>query len=351
MSSTRILSYSEVQTALDCQAKWDFRYGGHLAGDALREKAIAPILSGGRAFGAAVATWHVNMGHIDAGEEALRAMDESLDADADQQREHGVHQQDKHDELRLDLLRIVQHYMELADEVVMDPVLERALLVPIPSRTGVRSSTRYKLLSYLDATETDEDGGLWINEFKLRGSLTSVALLQLNRQIRWYSWAYWKATGKKPIGVYVNERLREFPKPPRLVKTGRKDGSVRPSHATDQLCTAAAYVQVCREYEEEPHQETLDALQARRWQQRVPILFRDTELQEAGRELVSAARLIHDLDTGELMPLRNAKRANCNGCAFRDICASPDNALVDALFERRPPKRDRDPDEVLHTRG
>jgi len=335
---SRILSFTEISTALSCQARWDFKYGGHLAGSALREKTVTPLLSGGRAWGAAVATWHANVDKLTSGELAIEAMDASLEADAEKMREHGVFDEEEHARLRTELLGMLVHYVETAEPVLMDEVLEQELLVPIPSRTGVRSSSRYKLQCFLDATET-VDGAVWINEFKLRTSLTPVSVIVNSRQIRWYAWAYQQQFGVPVAGVWVNERLREVPKPARVLKSGK------PSHAKDQMTTVASYEAVCREAGEEPKQEVLEALRSRKWQQRVPVMFRESELEEAGRELVAAAKLISQLDSGDLMPLRNVHRGNCVSCPFRDVCPSPDGELVEALFERRPPKRE------LHARA
>ena len=335
MSSTRVLSFSEVSRFLDCQARWDFSYGDQLAGSSLKEKAVAPLLSGGRAWGAAIAAYHVHAGQVDAGELAIAAMDESLQADAERQREFGVHDQSEHDELRTRLLAILVHQIEANEPIVMDAMTERELLVPIPSRTGRRSSSKYKLLCYIDATETMSDGSVWLDEFKLRGSLYPAKLIVMSRQIRWYAWAYQQATGQKVTGVWMNERLNEAPKPPRVLASGKL------SHAKDQLTTAAAYIAACEEYGEEPVTTTIEELQARKWGQRVPVMFREDELEEAGLELVSAAKQIHAMETRQLFPLRNAKRQNCGWCPYRDVCPSPNNELIDALFERLPPKKDR----------
>jgi len=324
---TRLLSYSEISRAMTCQAQWDFTYGGHLAGSALKKKAVAPILSEGKAWGAAVAAYHA----AGTGQAAIDAMDAQLHEDGERMRTFGLWSSDYHNEMRMHLLRLLNHYFSICKDFVLDyEGLEKELIVPIPSRSGKRASSRYKLLSYLDGTRDR-----WLIEFKLRSTLTAVEQLQLNRQIRIYAWAYWQHTGRKPIGVEVHERWNEAPKPPRILKSGR------PSHAKDQLCTAQAYKDGCSEHGEVMVAETYDHLNQRRWQQVVPIIFRDGELEEAGRELVSAAKLIQQLDSGELFPVRNSRPQNCRGCAFKEICPSPDNDLVDVLFERVPAKRER----------
>ncbi len=38
-------------------------------------------------------------------------------------------------------------------------------------------------------------------------------------RIRWYSWAYERQTGEQVRGVWVNERLREAPKPAQVDNT------------------------------------------------------------------------------------------------------------------------------------
>lgn len=325
---TRTISFSEVSMALDCQARHDFAYVGHLAGTALKPKRTAPLLSEGKAWGAGVAALHTS------GHNPVAAIAASLEEDAERQREFGVHDADAHDAMQTRLKAMLSHYAATAELFPLDPILERELLVPVPARSGNRASTRYRLLAYLDGTRT-EDGRTWLVEFKLRRSLSSVEQIALSRQIRWYAWAFWKASGIKPAGVETIERWNEVPKEVRILKNGK------PSHAKDQLTTELRYLDACDALDVEPEEETVAALRARKWQTRTPVIFRDNELEEAGREITSAAKLIGQLDRGELMPLRNAKRFNCSHCQFREICGAPDNDLVDALFERIPAKRDR----------
>jgi hypothetical protein len=336
--STRFLSYTEVSRAMTCQAQHDFAYGDQLAGSSLKPKAVAPLLSGGKAWGAAVAAFHSTL----SGSAAIDALKAALEEDADRQREFGVHDPDHHEELLMRLLRILAHYIDTTEPWKADEYVEHKLVVPIPSRSGKGVSSRYKLLSYVDATR-QIDGRPWLVEFKLRSQLTSVEFIQLSRQIRLYAWAWWQATGTKPAGVEVHERLNEPPHPPRMVQGRKKsDAAYVPSHAKNQLCTPDAYIAACQEHGVDWQPETAEALRSRRWHQVVPIIFRDGELEEAGREMVSAAKLIRDLDSGELYPVRNSKPQNCRGCAFKDICPAPDNGLVDALYERLPPKRERE---------
>ena len=67
-----------------------------------------------------------------------------------------------------------------------------------------------------------------------------------------------------------------------------------------------------------PDGETVEVLKARRWQARHRVLFHRGELEEAGRELVAAAPLIGQLDSGALHPLRTSRPWTGNGCDHLD---------------------------------
>lgn len=357
--SSRALSYSEISMAMTCQARHAFAYTGHLTdGQTLKRRSIAPILSQGRAWGASVAAWHAFsddpslLGYWNpiqaklAAHEALRA---SYAQDLLEQEELGVFlPAEQVAEQADDLGEILDHYMATATRLDGLTRLEGELNEPIPSRTGKRGSSRYRFQGYIDGFRRDHEDHEWIVEFKLRAGLTPLELLQLSRQIRWYAWARQRETGVPVVGCVVDERLNVAPKPPRLVIKSRKKGETTygPSHAKDQITTPELYISVCEEFGDEPKPETLDALKRRVWQQRQPILFRPGELEEAGRELVSAAKLVRDLDLGHLYPVRNAQLQLCRGCRFREACANPgDRLYLDVIFERTEPKRLRPPRE------
>ena len=66
------------------------------------------------------------------------------------------------------------------------------------------------------------------------------------------------------------------------------------------------------------------------------------EIDEAVKQLVSAGQQIRDFDSADRYPVRNPSPLNCPGCQLRDICANPRTTeLVNALFERTAPKKDR----------
>lgn len=351
-NSVRTLSYSEVSKALSCQVAWDFSYGGRLAGSTLKPRELAPILSNGRAWGAAVATLHANATDPLRTALAYSALDASLEQDRLDMIDRGfypdlgaiVSQRDH-------LTRLLEHYDSTAELLPNLTMAEHELNVRIPGRRGGYSS-RYRFQAYIDGWTEDYWNHYWIVEYKLRDTLQDTATIELGRQPLWYAWALreeWRRLGidRQLAGVLVDERLNVVPKPPRINKTGKM------SHARNQLCTAEAYLALCQEQEvdmdkrlpngDTPRQ-TLEVLTQRKWQQRVPIVFRPGELDEAGEELVSSARFINSLDSGDFYPVRNAKPQVCRHCDFRRVCKSPqDELLVDVHYTRGIPKRLKPP--------
>lgn len=341
----REISHSEAQAVFDCEYRHAFGYTGRLTGgEVLKRKATTPTLRDGRAWGRALATWREHQLKTDGLALAHEAIDDALDEDMDEQLQAAVYDEDSDRQTRRRLHAMLDHHATVAPELVIERP-EHELLVGIPSRAGRRRSNRYRLRAYLDGLHEDEQGW-WLYEAKLRGQLTSLAMMALARQTRWYAWATRELFDIEPVGVIVEERLNEVPKPARINKGRGKDPQPVASHAKDQLTTPQLYRDACARTGQEPDPETVEALAARRWFQMERIIFRPGELDEAGRQLVSTAQLIHELDSGARAPVRNPGRARCPGCPFREICPTPDDVdLVDALYDRKPPKRDRAPIE------
>ena len=350
--TNRSLSYTEISTAYTCPAQWDMAYGGRLAGSTLRPKHILPILSEGRAWGAAVAAWHQGAGTLMATFDAVDAIHASLNDDFAQMAAAGAVMEGVLEQ-RIDMAerleQLLNHYAATTEPLLNLAQLEETLDVPLVARSGGKSSSRYRFGAKIDGSTLDASGHEWIVEFKLRGQLHTRQMIELMRQYRWYAWARYRATGIPVVGVIVDERLNDLPKPAKVVQATKKadrlhqrdDGKwYTVSHDKGQLTTADSYVEVCKDYGVEPHQDVVDALKARRWQQRTYVAFRPSELEEAGYELTSAGKLIGQLDRGELFPVRNASPGICNRCKFKAICANPlDHLFVDQLFSRTEPKR------------
>jgi len=329
--STRTFSHSELSRLSLCEAQWDFSYGDTLAGSSLTAKVTAPRLREGRAWGRAVAAWHVSGGDASAARDALVL---ALADDADEQRAEGVYLDDEHAAMSMRMIEMVDHYAATSTPLrLIDP--ERHYDVSIPSRTGRRASSVYRLSGYLDGVNIDDDGRFWIVEFKLRGRLSSIEDLALDRQGRRYAWAWSRETGYDVAGVIYDERLNEAPRPPKILASGR------PSTDKRQLCTAQDYADACATAGVEPDAEMVDHLGSRVWQSRQRIIFRTDELEETGAELVSLAQRVGELESGR-MPIRAANPIVCRGCFFRAICPDPtDDYALTASYRRVPAKRNR----------
>jgi len=341
----RLISHSEAATLLDCQAKHAFAYTGSLTGGKAIAPKVQPIpLLAGKAWGRAVAELHTGADALvgpdsSLSQRAMRArgaLVDSLREDADSQREHGVYDEEAHEALAIELEEILDHYVETSEALPLTNP-EHELEVSIPS-SGKRKSNLYRLQGFLDGLHRDAEGRLWIVEFKLRKQLTAFEQVVLWRQLRWYSWAWREETGESITGAIVEERLRKAPAPVKL----NQDGA--PSKV--QTCRLDDYIDAWQKLGAEPDAEVVAKLAGKDWQKRHTVLFREGELDEAGKQLVSIGQQIRDLDVGDLYPIRNPSPMRCPGCAFREICPTPDDTdLVDALFERVPAKRDR---ELIH---
>jgi hypothetical protein len=336
---SRRLSYSEISTAQTCTARWDMSYSDRLAGSSLKSRRIAPILSDGRAWGAGVAAFHADAGNLLGLFSGVEAMRVSVDEDLAFMADAGVLTDATLDQRTATLERLeamLRHYAELDDPLANLTRLEDEIVVPIPSRTGPRGSSRYQFGAKIDGFTVDHNGDDWLVEFKLRNKLQPRWVIELLRQYRWYAWARQRESGRRVVGILVDERLNVAPRPPKVLKSGQVSTHSR------QLTTVNAYVAACESAGHDPDPEMVMTLGQRVWQQRVAIMFRPGELEEAGRELTSAAIDIRDLDNGVKFPTRNASERTCSGCRFRMICNDPYGSLVDDLFLRTVPKRLRD---------
>jgi len=333
----RLISHSEVSALQDCSARHAFAYTGALTGgSALQAKDVPVLLREGRIWGQAVAALHA-----EGREAAFTKLDEALEEDCKQQEEAGVFDHDVYEMVRDKLWTILEQYADEAEIIKLDR-LEHEILVPLPSRSGKGASNRYSFLAYLDGLHTDPAGRTFLVEFKLRNSLQRHDQIANSRQIRRYAWAYRQATGEDLDGVIVDERLNGVPKPARWVQGKKKGDGAMPSHAKDQMTTERMYREACESVGVEPKEEVLESLGARDWQRRHTVFLTDSEIEEAGKELVSLGQQVQLYDSGHLYPTRNVKPQNCNGCRFKDICNHPeDTDLVDALFNRVPPKSQR----------
>lgn len=326
----RTLSYSELSTLLECEARHAFRYTGQLTnGHALRPKVVAPRMQAGKAWGVAVALWH-ETGELAVAEAAL---EEELEAQRDHLEPLGALDPDEFTERSNTLRAALRDYVTYAPRLPGFRDRERELNVACPSVTGADGdSNTYRYQAFVDGLCSDQQGRLWIVEFKWRSVLGELEWASRSPQLAWSVWAARKE-GLDVVGVILDERLAEAPR----AVAFNKDGT--PS--ARQRCRPETYEQACREAGVEPNPKTLDALRRIQWHRRTAVRLTDRELQLAERALAALAARVGQLDRGQLVPVRHASPFTCRGCLFREICADPDDSeLVDALFDRTPPKRE-----------
>lgn len=329
----RLLSHSEISTAYDCQAKHSYAYTGTLTGgDALKPKRVHVNLREGRAWGAGIAAWHYT-GDKSA---AHAAMAKSLAADAEELTAAGFYDAQEHHATKNKLAAILEHEIGMSGRLDM-VAMEEHLRVAVRSEGG-RRSPRYDFEGYLDGV-VEEHGRVWIWEAKLRKQLSSLDQVARSPQLRRYAWAWREIHGVNPAGIILDERLNAAPSDVKL----NANGSV----SKVQSCTVDAYLAACLQAGQEPDEEVLAKLAAKRWGERHRVFLTELEIAQAGRELGSSARLIHQLERagerGGLDPVRNPSPMRCPGCSYREICGSEyDAELVDALFTRIRPKRFRE---------
>jgi hypothetical protein len=251
VAQPRLLSHSEIDTALTCWARHAFAYTGRLTeGYALRPREIPVVLSEGRAHGSAVARWHERGRTLTAALEAAEALRRSLAADEQEMMAAGVTPPvENRVATESRLTEILGHYVDTVEPLGNLTRLEEEIVVAIPSRTGVHASSRYRFQCFIDGWTLDEQGRPWLVEFKLRRRLQTVELIANSRQLRWYAWALRQAKGIEPVGVLVDETWNETVSPPRMIASGV-------SHARQQHTTADRYIAVCREHGVEPHVDT-----------------------------------------------------------------------------------------------
>lgn len=328
----RELSHSEVSAALDCQLSHAFRYSGAVTGgETLKARASIPRLDEGTAWGVAVAAFHAT-GDLSA---AQLALVEELDKQREKQQQRGVFDSDVWMKMNLHLTAILADYVRHCSPLNLTRP-EQELRVPIPSRLGRRVSSKYVFVAYLDGVGNRGGAGELdgIIEFKLRAQLQSYDLVCKSRQLRMYAWAWREATGEPVDRIFVRERLNAVPSEIRFNQNG--------SLSKQQTCRPATYVDACMDLDDKPDEDVLARLRAKEWERTHEIMLTEAELHEAGQQLVSAAHLIHQLDTGQLFPIRNPSPARCPGCSFKDVCVDHDPALIAALYDRTVPKRFRE---------
>lgn len=328
----RFISHSQVDAALSCPVAFDLRYVGQMTGGTtLKPKAAIPRLRAGRAF-------HVGLLEYHSGTElalAIQAMSNAIVTEAAAiEAAGGVVDLAEQDEMAKRLVDILLAYAH-ANRPFNLTATEQHIVVPV--------MRGYRFEAYLDGTfnrhaptfgDTDPAEQAWLYEAKLRKQFTAYDQVVRMRQPWWYAWAIREKTGHAPAGVVVEEIADTPPAPVRF----NQDGT--PSAV--QSCTLAAYLHACAHADKEPAERTVAALHDKKWSVRHEVIFDERGLDTAGKQIRSAAQMISLYDRHKIYPIHNPSAMRCPGCAFREVCVDPtDTPLIDALFNRDQPVRDR----------
>ena len=175
----RTLSFTEISTALQCEAKHDFSYGDRLAGSALKSKTVLPVLSGGRCLGRdGGGLARLGRPRPGARGDVRLARTGTPSASASSV----YHDREQHTELRERLERIFAHYDH--DRRAAAAALARggrcwSRCPRSTARRGRRS--KYRFLAYFDGIHEDAEGRVWLIEFKLRARLSALDLVANSR--------------------------------------------------------------------------------------------------------------------------------------------------------------------------
>lgn len=311
MGSRRLLSNTELEAVQTCRARWDFRYGGRLAGSTLKPKSVPLILNEGRAWGALVAAWHGAGGGQKGLWEANAAMHYSLTQDFQETvAQGGRFAREDYVATAAKLALCFQDYITRTPPLTGLHRMEDEIIARVDNKSS--------FLAKIDGWWIDNDGRPWLVEFKWRpGGLTPTWLLELLPQFPRYAWALREAVGIDPVGIIVDERLGRFPVGPKILKSG--------DVSTDkaQFTTGDLYMQACAEHGTDPVPALRKHYDERIWQQQIRIVFRPSELDETGTDIRELAQVVYGLDLGQLRPMRSASKMTCNRCDFRDICKNP----------------------------
>lgn len=322
----RYISHSQVSRMLDCSVSYDLAYVGQLTGGTvLRAKTPHVNLSRGRVFHEGLLAYHRGEG-LDA---ALAAMRAAVEADlAEIDAAGGIAELDRQREIEGLLERILVAYARDNEPL---PLANTEVALNVGITRGYAFEGSIDGVVHAFSTPTIEP---WLYELKLRRQFTDYAVIAKDRQPWWYAWAYRKQTGITPAGFIYEEVLAEAPGEVRLNQDGK------PSKV--QTCHAEDYVRACLAAKVQPDADVVLRLRERKQARRHEIVFTDRGLELAGRQIKAAAQQVSLFDRGVVAPIHNPSVMRCKGCAFKDVCLDPlDAPLVDALFNREPPARDR----------
>lgn len=207
---SEVVTQSEIMTRADCPRKWFYRYAlklrkrgafnwHFLYGDLVHK--LLAIYYGERLQGTTSKERPIKVPPIEFPDEALPTQEERGEAEL------------LRDIARLTFQSYRIHYAEMDSKMWVRAVEETYAV----EYRGIQLEGKIDLV----ANQTRRDG-LYIWDYKTTGTLNLSMLdaWSFRFQFLIYSWLYWKATGDKPDGNYVNGIMKPLLRP----KNNKKEG-------------------------------------------------------------------------------------------------------------------------------
>lgn len=170
----------------------------------------------------------------------------------------------------------------------------------------------------IDLVVQDDNGEVWIVDYKTTKSFGDTAYLERDSQISSYAYALIEAMGIEVAGVVFIQLKKTVPHPPALVYKGKKNE--RLSTAKDQCTTVDMFMEAIHQHGYNPadYEEVLAALRNNGdpMVRRLEFHRDDPLLQMQGEFIFREA--IDMLNDPSIYP--NPTLMNCNGCWFQGPC-------------------------------
>jgi hypothetical protein len=222
----------------------------------------------------------------------------------------------------------------------------RRLLVPIiHPKTQKPLKGRPVLSARIDLIVNRIDPGMkgiWVYDHKTTTSAPNDRGLDFDDQVTAYCYAVWRWLGIPPRGVCFNYLVKQVPKEPRVLKSGKL------STAKDQLTTSELYREELigrglmlknGSIKGEKYRDAYAALLSRGWDP----FFKRHEVTRNKAELVSFEERLYeeyyemlDCYNGDISARPSFSRWWCPGCRVASICqAIEDDSDVEGIIESR----------------
>lgn len=237
------------------------------------------------------------------------------------------------------ICKMVEVEFEVPIKITREFRARARLDLPNQSFTVYNEQLHYKNMPVyyqgrIDALMQDEFGLLWIWDHKTAAKLDPTEHLEMDEQTGSYCWAMQEMLGIKVHGVVYNELVKDYPVPPKVLKSGQvsQDKTQRTNVELYEEMLAKQGLSVVG------YEDFLTFLKdnPRQYVRRTQVHRTQKELQLLGERI--ALEAIDMLNDPSIYPAPN--RFKCGRCAFRSPClAKMDGSdykwLLDESFHLR----------------